>query len=533
MFCFLAKYSCVLFEFNCCFYTQLIFTLTPLVIAFILNLALLIIRVQCLNSYLILFEIDGFIKLNKFLIFINIFQLFIIAFIILFIFLIFFVSTEKIRDCIDFLICCKHCNCQEIKIFCASICAKEDKGDNENNKNNQNILNSSINISTVKIRNEEKPPDSEKRILKNDHNNLSNSPDIPIVKIKNEEKPPMELDVPVIKQKETKIDISIDINPKGPNCEMYLPDILLGQKILIVMAYYENSCNIDKLYENSENKTVKEAVSHYGIDIVTVNNYNDAIKEITKEENGKCPYYACWLINSDYIQDKVKLFLQLLIVFWKNGGAVVLFSDNEPFIKETNLFLSMIKAGFTMNGDYIGEKDIYGDDSGLLNAPALFNRKKDIYKYKSIQRQSLSHNLYNIYEGVTISSITKNNKRGMDVKLNEITPFIAFARDSEGGINSFIRLASNNGEGDIIVDGGFTKLFHMKEKGTFRYVQNIAGFTARPEVHISHNINPKYYRPKKVTLDDAKNIEKNYEFKMDEINESRKSDVSFSNSVPS
>lgn len=43
-----------------------------------------------------------------------------------------------------------------------------------------------------------------KRILNSEQNNLSNSPDIPIVKIKNEEKPPMELDMPVIKQKETK-----------------------------------------------------------------------------------------------------------------------------------------------------------------------------------------------------------------------------------------------------------------------------------------------------------------------------------------
>ena len=39
----------------------------------------------------------------------------------------------------------------------------------------------------------------------------------------------------------------------------------------------------------------------------------------------------------------------------------------------------------------------------------------------------------------------------------------------------------------------------MKEKGTFRYIQNIIGFTARPEVHLSNNIQPKDYRPKKVT----------------------------------
>ena len=28
------------------------------------------------------------------------------------------------------------------------------------------------------------------------------------------------------------------------------------------------------------------------------------------------------------------------------------------------------------------------------------------------------------------------------------------------------------------------------------YVQNLAGFTAKPEVHFEYNINPKDYRPK-------------------------------------
>ena len=68
---------------------------------------------------------------------------------------------------------------------------------------------------------------------------------------------------------------------------MYISKSLLGQKILIVMVYYDDTFNIDKLYKNGDNKTVKDAVSHFGIDIVSVNNYNDAIKELTKDENGK------------------------------------------------------------------------------------------------------------------------------------------------------------------------------------------------------------------------------------------------------
>ena len=108
-------------------------------------------------------------------------------------------------------------------------------------------------------------------------------------------------------------------------------------------------------------------------------------------------------------------------------------------------------------------------------------------------------NIMTLYEGVTISSITKNSKRGMEINKEDIAPFIPFARDSEGGFTSLLKLANDSGEGDLIIDGGYTKLFiNMKEQGTFRYIQNIAGFTARPEVHISNNIIPKDYRPKRV-----------------------------------
>ena len=506
MLCFLCKYA-LLFELGCYFYVQLIITLAPLLISFILNLCLFIIRIKFQNAYIISIGVDGCIKLNRFLIFLNLFQLFLIIFIILLIILIFFVSIEKICEFIDFIICWKHCNCENIKLFLLSICDKQ-----ENEKKNDNT--SSLNDISISIKNKEKNPKGKESpidIEKEINSNSKDDDDISKInfKIKNLEKPPQE-ESNIINKEIIGITNPIakkNINPEGQDCEMYISKSLLGQKILIVMVYYEDTCNIDKLYKNGDNKTVKDAVSHFGIDIVSVNNYNDAIKELTKDENGKCPYYACWVINNYQIEDKGKLFLKLLYAFWRNGGAVVLFADNEPYIEETNLFLKMINAGFTMNGDYIGKKDIYGDNSGLLNSPALFNRKKEIYKYKEIQRQALSHNLYTIYEGNTISSITKNNKRGMDVKLSDISPFIAFARDSEGGITSLMKLA-NDDFGDLIIDGGFTKLFiNMKETGTFRYVQNIAGFTARPEVHISNLINPKIYRPKKVTLDDIKNLE--------------------------
>ena len=70
--------------------------------------------------------------------------------------------------------------------------------------------------------------------------------------------------------------------------------------------------------------------------------------------------------------------------------------------------------------------------------------------------------------------MTKNCKRQMNIQLDDIKPFVHFARDSEGGITSFFKLSSDKGEGDLIFKGGFTKIFiNMKENGTLRYVHNI------------------------------------------------------------
>ena len=86
--CFLCKYA-IIFELNSCFYTQFILTIGPLVISFVLNISLLIIRLECHNNYIKLFGKDSFIKINLFLIFLNIFQMFMIILIILFIIFLF------------------------------------------------------------------------------------------------------------------------------------------------------------------------------------------------------------------------------------------------------------------------------------------------------------------------------------------------------------------------------------------------------------------------------------------------------------
>ena len=40
----------------------------------------------------------------------------------------------------------------------------------------------------------------------------------------------------------------VDLNPEGPNSEIYKKQILKGQKILIVMLHQEYYCNLERIF---------------------------------------------------------------------------------------------------------------------------------------------------------------------------------------------------------------------------------------------------------------------------------------------
>jgi hypothetical protein len=201
-------------------------------------------------------------------------------------------------------------------------------------------------------------------------------------------------------------------------------------------------------------------------------------------------------------------FIKVLNIFWKNGGSIVFCSDNQPFTFQTNLFLEQMvlpngdKVSFRIGGNHPGEQILEADDSGLLEKKKTFNTK--VLPSSRYERKSFANNLYQIYEGKTISFIGTGNlwdekdfKPINDFKL--LLPFVPFSRDSDGGINS-IFYAGEDGYGDLVFDNSYTKFFlEMKECGTFRYVQNVAAWTAAPErSSVIYGVKPKDYRPKAV-----------------------------------
>ena len=303
--------------------------------------------------------------------------------------------------------------------------------------------------------------------------------------------------------------------------ELLKKDYLKGQKILIVMLYSktlnpEENEYIHKDYllkpRPQSDSCLKDCLDHYGIILDIVENYRDAIEKITlKDEKGKCPYYAIWIINGspyEELPDGTKeafllgQFLEVIKQFWEKGGALVFLAGGGKLQYQVNEFLKILdfdgkKIDFYFVGtdeekgtiEHFGGKYLSSDRTGLLKNNAQFSKK--IKRYGSIQRLEISYNLMTLFEGNNISYTNTDD-------FEKLLPFHPFSRDSDGGINSLYYLSDEKKRGDIFIDGGFTKLFlNMKKDGSvFRYFQNIAGWTARPELHILYEmIEPKDWRP--------------------------------------
>ncbi len=301
----------------------------------------------------------------------------------------------------------------------------------------------------------------------------------------------------------------------GTNSSMYLENLLEGQKILIVMLWTNNMSKTESKWVNDKyiktpphnsSSCIESIVSYYGIKVEVVTNYEDAIIKLTTDENGNCPYYCVWVINGPQesrLPNKkdnpnfISQFIDVLILFWNNGGSIVFLADGQPLTYQTNLFLKRAvfengkKANFQIGGEHLGGKNIKGDKTGELKNNGLFNKKNTIIK--NYERPSIGHSLNTFFEGITISYIPKET---------DISPFKIFAIDSEGGITSLYYPSDLSKRGDIIIDCGFTKLFtNLDSAGTKIYIENIAGWTGRPEMSWTHyNTEPKKWRPKKINF---------------------------------
>ena len=316
---------------------------------------------------------------------------------------------------------------------------------------------------------------------------------------------------------------------------MYPENSLKNKKILVVMLYsaemnlrenpylsyrYIKKPQLGKFY------CISRSLEYLGIQVDYVIDYESAIEKLIYNNNGFCDYYACLILsgepyaelpkkcNSYYEKRKPNLlgeFIKVIIQFWKNGGGLGLFSDNAPFTFQTNLIFEQLfdkGINFRVGGFHEGKQILKGVESGVLEEKGTFNRK--VHVIDTYQRPLITHSLYEMYEGNTVSYIIenpnddellyfgKNEKLKMITEPNKLVPFIPLSKDSDGGFNSLF-YCSNGDEGDIIIDCSYTKFFlEMDTTGTPRYLMNICSWLAAIEKHtIKKDCNdPVNFKPK-------------------------------------
>lgn len=258
----------------------------------------------------------------------------------------------------------------------------------------------------------------------------------------------------------------------------YERDLLKVQKLLFILLYTEDDCiTPQRIFKGKESEEcIKSSVDYYRIETEAVQNYQDAFQKLTKDNNWKCEYYACLVLTSNKILDSSlhDKFINLLNQFWKNGGSLILTSNNEMWLVEVNVFLEIVtfpnnkKITWRINRNHYGTKILIGDDSDNLNQNKTFNRKfNDMLKY---DREKISYNIYEIYEGITITYAVSNiNSHDPIIDSTLLEPFVPFSKQFDEGINSSFYCGTDNGEGDIVFDCGISKFFiDMKKDGTLR-----------------------------------------------------------------
>ena len=194
-------------------------------------------------------------------------------------------------------------------------------------------------------------------------------------------------------------------------------------------------------------------------------------------------------------------------------------AEGTPLCYQVNLFLenaefpSYGKLNFRIGGEQKADKKLKPDDSGILEKNGTYNSKitltaKNEKVKKSIVRTTIARGMGDMYEGDTISyACSSKNFDYLDKNIKPITnpenlkPFTSFIKNTDGGISCLLYSDDSNERGDIVIYCGFTICFtDMKsEDDSYKFFQNIIGYTARPEIHlILDKESPFEWRPKVV-----------------------------------
>jgi hypothetical protein len=314
----------------------------------------------------------------------------------------------------------------------------------------------------------------------------------------------------------------------NPEDEPYYDGQFDKFKILIVCLYMGAREKVNKITTDVFNQQCGSVLRRKGFSYTFCCSYGEGIAELTKDENGRCPYVQLWLFCShgygdlpnearDKDTQKIVPFMRAVQNFWTHGGGLLLFCDNGPFTFETNYLLShyltfnhksqsgrtkvrfggqtVQASGFSYQG-YKGNQQITvaASESPVRQS---FSPKVDLPAPGQVKRRiSLRPGLIKFYEGNTISYACNSSNEPLTQE-SDLWPFTPFAWTSEAVSppRPFIlfydpQIQSENldSPGPIVIHGGFTAAFHEfglgmddSTSGTGRLIISIACWLTRIE----------------------------------------------------
>jgi hypothetical protein len=157
--------------------------------------------------------------------------------------------------------------------------------------------------------------------------------------------------------------------------------------------------------------------------------------------------------------------------FFDAGHGVYIWGDNEPYYADANV-VGRALLGAEMHGDVMGDKTV-----GMQRSPGTTG---------VLPNHLLTTGLENIYEGITIATITKTP--GLE-------PLIY------GSAGNLVAAYYDQGGKRAIFDGGFTRLYMKWDTaGTARYVKNAAAWLVNAERFGDSVLNPELKKATTATI---------------------------------
>ncbi len=233
-------------------------------------------------------------------------------------------------------------------------------------------------------------------------------------------------------------------NAQGNQYDLAVDGAFQGQTILVLQLYSEASFDF---------KSPEKALKEKGFSVFRyINNPPDA-NQLRKDLAQSC---QLWIISDSYSKlndDHLKVIKQ----YFDAGHGIYIWGDNDPYYADANKVAKYLFEG-EMTGNLMGDHPV-----GI---------QKDSVSPGIKEKHLVTTGLENVYEGITIATISSNPK---------LQPLIY------GSAGNLVTAVYEHNGKRAILDGGFTRLYYKWETaGTDRYVKNAAAWLVNMEGLVSN-----------------------------------------------